>query len=263
MSTSPLDFAALDFVPVPAGRITMRDARTDSSRDVALREFSIVRTPVTWSQYISVTGESIPAGEPADAPVHSVSWFQAVAWCNAASELAGLAPAYQIDGNEVSWRVDAAGIRLPTEAEWEWACRAGTGGPGYGPLEAIAWTATDDVSGVQPVGRKQPNDFGLFDMLGNVWEWCWDYADPARYADYRGFRGGGWADKPWSVRASVRRGSMPDAALDDLGFRVAKGAVGEAGTAAAQGWSEVLDQERADSRGGATPFGWTRLQHRR
>ena len=83
-----------------------------------------------------------------------------------------------------------------------------------------------DVSGPQPVARKAPNAYGLFDMLGNVWEWVWDYADTARYADYRTLRGGGWADRPWSCRASVRRGSAPDAVLEDVGFRVARGVVG-------------------------------------
>lgn len=65
----------------------------------------------------------------------------------------------------------------------------------YGPLASIAWTAADDVTAPQPVGRKEPNAFGLFDMLGNVWEWCWDYSDPARYADYPVLRGGGWPDQ--------------------------------------------------------------------
>ncbi|CCI53385.1 conserved hypothetical protein [Nostocoides jenkinsii Ben 74] len=109
------------------------------------------------------------------------------------------------------------------------------------------------------MGTKQPNAFGLFDMLGNVWEWCWDYADPARYADYRVLRGGGWADKHWSVRASVRRGSMPSARLDDVGFRIVSGAVGDGSTPAAQGWSRQADEERAQI-SGALPVGWTPLR---
>ena len=94
-----------------------------------------------------------------------------------------------------------------------------------GEVGDIAWMETDGLDGPAPVATKRPNAFGLYDMLGNVWEWCWDYADPARYADYRSLRGGGWADKAWSCRASVRRGSMPAARLDDVGFRVARGAV--------------------------------------
>ncbi len=70
-----------------------------------------------------------------------------------------------------------------------------------------AWTAADQVDGPQDVARKAANPFGVFDMIGNVWEWCWDYADSARYGDYRSLRGGGWADREWSCRSSVRRGS--------------------------------------------------------
>ncbi|WP_448007024.1 hypothetical protein [Agromyces bauzanensis] len=79
-----------------------------------------------------------------------------------------------------------------------------------------------------------------------------------RYGDYRSLRGGGWADREWSLRASVRRGSAPDAVLEDAGFRVARGAVGEPGGDAAQGWSAASDRDRADVRG-PLPLGWTPL----
>ncbi|MFT0847673.1 SUMF1/EgtB/PvdO family nonheme iron enzyme [Actinomycetaceae bacterium L2_0104] len=123
----------------------------------------------------------------------------------------------------------------------------------------MAWTDADAITGAQPVGQKQPNAFGLFDMLGNVWEWCWDYSDPARYADYRVLHGGGWADKHWSVRASVRRGSMPGARLDDVGFRFVQGSVGDASDHAAQGWSQHADCEHAQING-PLPIGWTPLR---
>jgi formylglycine-generating enzyme required for sulfatase activity len=174
----------------------------------------------------------------------------------------GFSLAYDIRGRDVEWHTDAHGYRLPTEAEWEFSCRAGTLGPSYGALADIAWTAADDVSAVQDVALKQPNAFGLFDTLGNVWEWCWDYADTARYADYRSLRGGGWADRAWSCRASVRRGSAPDAVLEDVGFRVARGPVGEANVPAAQGWSRAADRSRADIRG-PLPVGWTPLRDAR
>ena len=167
-------------------------------------------------------------------------------------------PAYEVDGRDVTWDVSADGYRLPTEAEWEWACRAGTTGPTYGPLADVAWTEADGVDGPQPVGGKSANALGLHDMLGNVWEWCWDYADTARYGDYRSLRGGGWADRAFSVRASVRRGSAPDAVLEDVGFRVARGAVGDRGEQAAQGWSADADLRRALI-SGPLPMGWTPL----
>ena len=111
----------------------------------------------------------------------------------------------------------------------------------------------------QPVAVKAPNAFGLFDTIGNLWEWCWDYADTARYGDYRSLRGGGWADRAWSCRASVRRGSAPDAVLEDVGFRMARGAVGESGASEAQGWSAVADRERAVT-AWPLPLGWTPLR---
>lgn len=244
---------------IPAGTIELRDARSGSSREVVLQAFELGRTPVTWARFRAVTDAEGPFDQAPDAPVHPVTWFDAVSWCNAASVAAGLAPAYALDGRDVAWDVSADGYRLPTESEWEWACRAGTPAATYGPLQEIAWSAVDDVDGAQPVARKAPNAFGVFDMLGNVWEWCWDYADTARYGDYRSLRGGGWADREWSLRASVRRGSAPDAVLEDVGFRVARGPVGEPGAREAQGWSAASDRERADITG-PLPIGWTPLR---
>lgn len=231
-----------------------RDARTRSVRDVALQPFEIAIVPVTFGAG-TATAE---AQRWPDVPMHPVTWFDAVRWCNQASLAVGLRAAYALADRDVTWDVSADGYRLPTEAEWEWACRAGTTGPAYGPLAEIAWTAGDDVVGPQPVARKAPNAYGLFDTIGNVWEWCWDYTDPARYGEYRVIRGGGWADPAWSCRASVRRGSAPDAVLEDVGFRVARGPVGEPGAREAQGWSADVDQARATVTG-PLPIGWTPL----
>lgn len=251
-------------IAIPAGTIELRDARSGSSCEVALQAFEIGRTPVTRAEYGALLDTDDARSEgaidgAADAPAHPVTWFDAVRWCNAASAADGLRRAYAIDGRVVTWDVSADGLRLPTEAEWEHACRAGAVGPSYGPLPEIAWSALDEVDGPQPVARKAANAFGVFDLLGNVWEWCWDYTDTARYGDYRSLRGGGWADREWSLRASVRRGSAPDAVLEDVGFRVARGPVGEPGADAAQGWSAASDRLRADVRG-PLPIGWTPLR---
>ena len=262
------------FVTLPPGAVRLHDARLGERVDLELQAFAIADAPLTQAEYAAVLGrhaavraDAIPKTpgphrcEPAgaalpDTPVHGVTWFDAIGWCNAASDQAGLRRAYRVDGSFVDWAVDADGYRLPTEAEWEYACRAGTDGPTYGPLGEIAWTEADDVDEPQPVRGKAPNGLGLFDTLGNVWEWCWDFADPARYRDYRVLRGGGYSDRQWSVRASVRRGTAPDTTFEDLGFRVAQGAVGKAGAVEAQGWSASDDRRRAGI-GGLLPVGWT------
>lgn len=106
----------------------------------------------------------------------------------------------------------------------------------------------------QSAGLKSANAFGLYDTLGNVWEWCSDFLDPARYGDYRVFRGGGFADPAWSVRASARRGGAPGMSHPDLGFRLARG--GFANDDIVQVWSATADAARAASEG-PLPAGWT------
>ena len=187
---------------IPAGTVTLHDARRKVRWSVELETFEIGVFAVTQEQLAEVIGES--ATHPRR-PATDVSWLRAIRFCNGASEWEGLDPAYSFDGEEVTWHVDADGYRLPTEAEWEHACRAGSTGPHYGPLADVAWTSADGVTTPQNVGGKHPNVNGLFDTLGNVWEWCWDLLDPARYDAYRVFRGGGFADDAWSVRASTRR----------------------------------------------------------
>ncbi|AJQ97785.1 formylglycine-generating enzyme family protein [Gynuella sunshinyii] len=155
-------------------------------------------------------------------PVESVSWLDAIQFCNQLSSLSGLKCYYQVDGETVSVIPDADGYRLPTDGEWEYACRANSSAAQYGPVENIAWYADNSDQSTHPVGQKAANEFGLHDMLGNVWEWRWDVYDPEVYGSYRIFRGGGWADESRGCLASNRRRSHPTYTIDDLGFRVAR-----------------------------------------
>jgi formylglycine-generating enzyme required for sulfatase activity len=185
----------------------LSDRRTQRSWPVDVAAFALAVTPVTADS---------------DLPLTDVSWFDAVGRCNAASAREGLGPAYRITGEQIGWDRAADGYRLPTEAEWEHACRAGSTGPRYGDLDEIAWYRGNSGEQVRPVATRRPNAWGLHDMLGNVWEWCWDHYDPAVYGEYRVLRGGGWCDPQWSVRASVRRRSHPTFHIDDVGFRMAR-----------------------------------------
>lgn len=242
---------------IAAGSVTLHDARNKERWVVDLEPFEIGVYALTQEQVAELIGES--ARYPRR-PATDLSWLRAVRLCNAASEWEGLDAAYTFDGEEVTWHTDADGYRLPTEAEWEFACRAGSTGAHYGPLAEVAWTSADGVTDAQNVGGKLPNLNGLFDTLGNVWEWCWDRLDPARYGDYRVLKGGGWADPQWSCRVGVRRGNAPDATVDDVGFRVARGAVAEHELAdGGQGWSERADRQRA-MLDGPLPVGWTPLK---
>lgn len=211
---------------IPAGDITLTDARARRSWSVQLDAFEIGVFPVTQAEYSAVLSEHPSMQDGERMPVVDVSWFDAVRFCNALSQQHGLGPAYQFsgepDGEEVLWDEAANGYRLPSEAEWEYACRAGTPGPRYGPRDEIAWYRDNSGEQLHSVGEKAPNAWGLHDTIGNVWEWCWDFSDVERYGYYRVMRGGGWFDQHWSCRASVRRNSYPGLAIDDVGFRVAR-----------------------------------------
>jgi formylglycine-generating enzyme required for sulfatase activity len=211
-------------VPVPTGPITLSDRRTERSWTVETGPFEIGRTSVTRLEYADCMGRHPPSSSEELLPVADVSWWDAVLFCNALSARAGLSAAYRVCGEDVAWDRSADGFRMPSEAEWERACRAGSAGPRYGALDEIAGFRGNSGGTAHGVGGKEPNAWGLHDTLGNVWEWCWDLADPVVYGSYRVLRGGGWFDEHWSCRASVRRRSHPTFQIDDVGFRVARGA---------------------------------------
>jgi formylglycine-generating enzyme required for sulfatase activity len=180
------------------------------------------------------------SGEGSRRPVEQVHWNDAALYCNERSRAESLAPCY----DEETWKcnLSANGYRLPTEAEWEYACRAGTSraysfGDGPGPLKAHAWFEDNASGSTHPVGQKKPNAWGLYDMHGNVAEWCHDIYDkdyyrasptnnpcgPAQGKTYV-LRGGAWSSKADHLRSSARMSDNPgftDACLarDAIGFR--------------------------------------------
>jgi sulfatase modifying factor 1 len=232
-------------IRVAAGRVRLSDRRTEKDWEVDLDPYLLAAEPVTQADYAEVTGSWPSSIRGERLPVESVSWWDAVRYCDALSERDGLTPAYR-DGE---WDRGADGYRLPTEAEWEYACRAGTTGPRYGELDAIAWHRGNSGERPHEVGTREPNSWGFHDMLGNVWDWCWDIYDARVYGEYRVLRGGGWFDEKWSCRASVRRRSHPDLRIEDVGFRVAR-SVGQSADAAGES-ADAGDVTRAARNFGA------------
>jgi formylglycine-generating enzyme required for sulfatase activity len=213
-------------IGIRAGEIVLLDEGTRTTWKVEVDAFRLAPHPVTRELYRTVSGQTPASPAGPQTPVTEVSWLDAVRFCNLLSQQAGLEPCYSMgndpDAQDVMCDWTADGYRLPSEAEWEYACRAGTTGVRYGELDEIAWHRENSGDRVHDVATRTPNAWGLHDMIGNVWEWCWDLYDPKVYGPYRVFRGGGSYDLPRGLRASCRRKSHPTLRVDDLGFRLAR-----------------------------------------
>jgi formylglycine-generating enzyme required for sulfatase activity len=237
-----------EMVTIPPGIFEMgsRYGREEEKpvHKVWINSFLIDRTEVTQAEYAKL-GQIEAFPNPShfqgpDLPAEQVTWPQAARFCNARSRLEGLKPCYDEDTSACDFQ--ANGYRLPTEAEWEYACRAGTDsdysfGDDIRRLADYAWFADNSDQKTHPVGQKRANPWGLFDMHGNVAEWCQDFYAPAYYRTSprdtpRGpddgseyvLRGGSWKSPADALRSAYRIGESPgfsDACLarDAIGFR--------------------------------------------
>ena len=172
-----------------------------------------------------------------DHPVRKVNWYDALKWTNARSEKEALQPVYSLNGsiyrsgepaqgsNSIEVNNSANGYRLPTEAEWEWAARGGVNSQGYiysgdNAITKVAWHNEFHREG-KAVGMKKPNELGLHDMSGNLWEWCWEEGEN----DGRRLRGGAMHNWPFHCAVAFRRGECrPEGRLNYIGFRLARNA---------------------------------------
>jgi len=211
-------------VRVPAGRFPMgslpgapmRQEEEFPHRVALTRAFRIASTEVTQRQWLALMPKDRSPQPGDDLPVTSVSWKEAQEFCLKLSQK-----------EEVPYR-------LPTEAEWEYVCRAGAGDPpaGRAELEAVAWYADNSGEKTHPVGQKKPNAWGLHDLLGNVAEWTLDVYRPYPRVDpatdpagppegsTRVVRGGAWRSFPPAVRCAARTGTPESYQLSHLGLRV-------------------------------------------
>jgi formylglycine-generating enzyme required for sulfatase activity len=251
--------------------------RTETQHDVTLTGFRMGKYQVTQAQYVAVIGSN-PSAHTAGGlrsiyvmgltttgfPVETVNWYDVIVFCNRLSMREGLIPAYEMQtaansavwsadpstwgtvpfGNDTRWNAvriatGSTGYRLPTEAQWEYACRAGTWGDNYSAYntgdtlsDSTGWYTLNSGSRTHSVGEKPANAWGLYDMHGNVFEWCWDWfiayeadsqTDPTGplSGSFRMYRGGPWSGDTEILRSAFRGSNTPQSRLDTLGFRVA------------------------------------------
>ena len=262
----------IEMVSIPAGTFMMGSPTSEPDRNndetqhsVTLSGFYIGKYQVTQEQWIAVMGNnpsyftSSPAtGEvQSKRPVEWVSWYDTLVFCNKLSMREGLSPAYRISGSTdpANWGTiptssnstwdavqivtGSSGYRLPTEAQWEYAARGGNGSPGNytysgsNTIGDVAWYTSNSGSKTHEVGKKAPNGLGLYDMSGNVWEWCWDWygsyssevqTDPsgADSGSDRVLRGSCWYLSAGNARSAHRNGENPNYSNINLGFRLVR-----------------------------------------
>ena len=263
---------SIPLVRIGGGRFTIgspsdeRQRQEDEAQhEVVLSDFELCPYEVSQAEYEDVMGANPSHFQGADLPVDSVSWYDAINFCNLLSEREGLARAYEVDeaAGTVAWNREADGYRLPTEAEWEVACRAGTSTPFVPGGQIVSADANfegsypylieenyvvrrdDSVRTSENRGRTigvselEPNGYGIFNMAGNVSEWCFDWhgeygegADnPAgpQTGTLRVNRGGGYDDFAKQLRSAYRSATNPRCGDWNMGFRIARGAIEGAG----------------------------------
>jgi formylglycine-generating enzyme required for sulfatase activity len=217
---------------------------------ITVDDFLMGRYQVTQKEWTEVMGSNPSLFKGDYKPVESVSWYDAVEFCNKKSELEGLQKCYSGEGEDIACDFSKNGYRLPTEAEWEYAARGGNlangldlrnGNKTYykysgsNTIDDVAWYSCNSGNKTHPVGRKQANELGIYDMSGNVCEWCYDRYVPYYNDSYikqrsslssrtRINKGGAWIFDANNCRVAFRDSDYPDDSFDLIGFRLVRSA---------------------------------------
>ena len=241
----------VDLVLITAGTFRMGNTGTYSGQSgenpvhqvTITRAFLMGKYEVTQAEWKAVMGSNPSYFKGDSLPIEEVSWYDAVEFCNKLSIMEGLDTCYSGSGSSIICDWNANGYRLPTEAEWEYACKSGTEtdfytgdltNTGCTPLDAnldrAGWYCGNSDDKTHPVGGKEPNAFVLYDMHGNVWEWCWDYYIKSPYPNPREpangsvhiTRGGCWKYNSERLRSSTRYTVFSVLYCFGIGFRLAR-----------------------------------------
>lgn len=257
-----------NMVFVPGGTFTMGDTAGIGfdeelpTHSVTLNSFYMAKYLVTQGEYEAIMGNNPASGFGVgdNIPVYDVNWYDAIKYCNLRSIQEKLKPVYSISGStnpddwgevpdfgddDSTWAAvicnwNATGYRLPTEAEWEYAARGATDNPDYlysgsDNIDEVAWYIDNSGSSTPAVGGKAPNGLEIYDMSGNVYEWCWDWFDASYYksspsknptgpesGSRRMLRGGSWDFHDYFCRVSCRGNNTPFSKYHYNGFRICR-----------------------------------------
>lgn len=234
----------IEFALIPSGTFMMGNTGSYPGGEIPVHQvtishnFYMSKYEIQQALYTEIMGKNPSLFKGNNMPVDQVTWHNAVEFCNRLSVRDGYNKCYTINGTNVTCDWNANGYRLPSEAEWEYACKAGTTTDYYsGSLESdlakVAWYSVNGSNTTHIVGQKIPNSFGLYDMLGNVFEWVWDWSgnydsgnatDPtgAVTGGLRVLRGGSWHNGATQNRSSIRGYDMPGSTSQTDGFRIVR-----------------------------------------